>query len=192
MKDRDKHIVTLINEGKDSLALSKIYDSCFSKIKNHVRRNAGNLQDAEDLFQDGITILYRYIKTGKYDSNYEIDGFLFIICKNLWVNRVKKDQKIDYTEEIPKNGSQSWEFSDALISHEREKSIKSVFSALGDRCKELLTLVIYFDSTMKEVAEKMAFSNEDSAKTQHYKCKQKLVELVGGNMAFKNVLKDGI
>lgn len=192
MKERDKDIVALINQGKDSLAISKIYDSSFSKIKNHVKRNSGNLQDAEDLFQDGITILYRYIKNGKYDSSYDIDAFLFIICKNLWVNKVKKDQKINYTEEAPKGNTQDWEFKDALISQEREKSIKDIFSILGDRCKELLTLVIYFDYTMKEVADKMAFSNEDSAKTQHYKCKQKLVELVGGNMAFKNVLKDGI
>jgi RNA polymerase sigma factor (sigma-70 family) len=193
LKPRDKNVLELIHSGKDSKAISLLYDSSFGKIKKHIRSNGGNLQDAEDIFQDAITVLYRYIKNGKFDPNNDIDAFLFTISKNLWINTVKKNQRTEYSGDITdfKQG-----LSDAndvqLINKEREELIQNMFSIIGDRCKDILTLVIYGDHTMKDLVEKLGFSNEDSAKTQHYKCKQKLITLLGKNNAFKTILKDGI
>lgn len=188
-KIRDKSILELIQQGKDSKAISMLYDKSFAKIKNHVKNNSGNVQDAEDLFQDAVVILYKYIKTNKFDYSNDIDAFLFTICKNLWINTVKKRQKLNYSDDTNMLDSfNTLPYEQTLIDNERELLIQNSFEKLGGRCKEVLNHVIYFDVTMKELAEKMNFSSEDSAKTQHYKCKQKLIALLENNTVFKSML----
>lgn len=194
-KSRDENILALIQSGNDSKAIAILYDTSFVKIKKHIKHNSGNLQDAEDVFQDGVTILYRNIKNGKFDAKNDIDAYLFTICKNLWINNVHKNSKIDFKEDIQfaeyKNEHKTTQTA-IVFSDEREQQIKDVFARLGSKCEALLTQVVYFDATMKELVEKFGFSNEDSAKTQHYKCKQKLIETVGHNETFRKLLSDGI
>ena len=45
---------------------------------------------------------------------------------------------------------------------------------------------------MREIATEMGLSNEDAAKTQHYKCKIKLVQIYKENTSLKSVLKSMI
>ena len=42
---------------------------------------------------------------------------------------------------------------------------------------------------MEEIAVKMQFTSANAAKTQHYRCKQKLSELVEQDVILKSILK---
>lgn len=42
---------------------------------------------------------------------------------------------------------------------------------------------------MADIATEMGFKNEDSAKTQHYKCKQKLLQVAREMPGIKQFLK---
>ena len=61
---------------------------------------------------------------------------------------------------------------------ERIQIIRSCINELGDTCKRIL-MYYYFDGmSMNEIAEKLGYANNDTAKTKKYKCKKKLDELV--------------
>jgi len=187
MKASDQKIFDAIAIGQDEKAIGSLYELSFRKIRDFIRKNSGNHEDAEDMFQDAILALFKMIKSGKYNTAYDLEGFLYAVARNLWINKAKRDQR-----KLPLLDGMEWASPDTLsiLSRERDTFIQETFGRIGDRCKQLLTLVIYFDHSMKELCEKMGFPNENAAKTQHYKCKQRLIELMGHNQEFKNLLRN--
>lgn len=189
MHTKDVAIIESIRLGKDEKAIASLYDISFKKIREYVRKNSGNLEDAEDLFQDAILVLFKLIQAGKYDLKYDLDGFLYTVSRNLWINKVKRDAK---KSALPDgyDVSSNEHIYEKVLDKERSELIMNTFSRIGDKCKEILTHVVYFDFSMKDVCEKLGYPNENAAKTQHYKCKQKLIDLVGKSGEFKQLLKD--
>jgi len=189
MNARDTKIIQAILSGKNENVLQVLYDSSFRKIKEFIKKNSGKTEDAEDVFQDAVVSFYKLVKTGKFDERFDIDAFLYTAARNGWVNKVKRDSKmVEMPENIQTQTDQSGLHS--ILDKERTTIISQVFEKLGTKCRDLLTLVVYFDNSMKDVSEKLGLQNENAAKTQHYKCKQKLIELMGENASFKQLLRD--
>lgn len=77
-----------------------------------------------------------------------------------------------------------------IIDNEKKELIEGLLDKIGDRCKQILKFAIYDELSMKEIALKMNFASEDVAKSTHYRCKQKMIELVAANENTKRLFKD--
>jgi RNA polymerase sigma factor (sigma-70 family) len=171
-------ITQAILTGRGDNVLSILYKEILPKIKNLVIKNNGNEDEAKDIFQDAVIILYKQVRNGNFNSSEDLEGYIYIIAKHLWMKRVRKINKninIDQTD-IPQNLNN--EILDVYISKEKEAAIKNIMSKVGDECKELFSLVMYEKLSMKEICKKMGYSSENVAKTYHYRCKKKLAEMV--------------
>lgn len=184
----DKEILAAIRSGDDSV-LEHLYKNVLPKVKNYVARNSGNNDDARDVFQDAVVIFYKYVKQEKFDGRQDIAGFIFSISRNLWINIAKRNNRVLQINKETARINAEPDFSDELITREREEYIGKLFSALGDSCRQILLYSIYDRLSMKEIKEKMNFSSENVAKTKNYKCKQRLMELVKNNNAVREFLK---
>ena len=173
----DSEIIAAIKSGNDNEALGFLYKKSLPLIKSFVLKNGGTQDDAYDIFQDGVTAFYRYVITDKFRKEFEIQGFIYTICKNLWINKTKLDKR---TIRIDKGFEIQDEFSvlNDIISREREIEVARLLSKLGDRCEELLTYAFYQKLSAKKICELMGFANEDTVKTKKYKCKQRLLEII--------------
>jgi DNA-directed RNA polymerase specialized sigma24 family protein len=67
---------------------------------------------------------------------------------------------------------------DNLITKERESYVRNLLNELGEKCRQLLQYVFYYQLTTSEICDKMGFANEDTLKTKKYKCKQRLLEII--------------
>lgn len=189
MQYTDKEILNSIRAGKEDSALTFLYKKVLPKVKQYIKGNSGDEEEAFDIFQDAIMIFYKQVKTDKFKEEYEIAGFIYSVSRNLWINRVKqKNRSVSMPEGIHLEDSGTG-MLEGLITKEREEYIMKMLSELGDRCKELLLYSIYHKFSMKEICEKMGFSTEDAAKTRNYKCKQKLIALVKDNPSVKDLLR---
>jgi RNA polymerase sigma factor (sigma-70 family) len=176
--DSTSRIIHAIQSGEDDKALELLYQQALPKIKSFILKNAGKIEDVQDIFQDAIIVLYRYVKAGKYNENQEVAGFLYGVCKNLFYTQIKKSKKIDFNTDDVEISEDSPNQLHKLISGEKQRMIETVMDELGERCKELLTYTIFDKKSMKEIAQIMSFANEDTAKTANYKCKQRLSKLI--------------
>ena len=83
------------------------------------------------------------------------------------------DENTDATEEAA--------IAEAVEKESKIKIAEKVLTELGDKCRELL--VLFYSGTMKlkDIAAKMGYTSENSAKNQKYKClegaKRKLAEI---------------
>jgi RNA polymerase sigma factor (sigma-70 family) len=178
-----------IQRGDNDLVLGYLYKTALPKVRTYIVNNSGTREEADDIFQDAVMILYKKMKDGQAAEIENVDGFVYLICKNLWVNRVSKlnknikiDNHIDYID-------QSIGILDGIISVEKNIAFEKLFEQVGEKCKQLLVLAIYNKMSMEEIAQKMDFTSSNAAKTHHYRCKQKLAELVEKDEVLKSMLK---
>ena len=61
---------------------------------------------------------------------------------------------------------------------ERVNAIVKCVNSMGDTCRRVLTYYYFDGLSMNEIAERMEFSNSNTAKTKKYKCKQELDRIV--------------
>jgi RNA polymerase sigma factor (sigma-70 family) len=187
----DLKIIESIRNGSNDQALSYLYDKPLRKIRKYILSNNGSTEDANDIFQDAVVILFNQIINNKYKSDLDIDGFLFSVSRNLWIDKVRREKRMlnkDFTIE-----TNHTDFNDQLkdlIVKEKSAALRTVFEKLDEKCRKILHYTIYEKLSMKEISVKMGYSNENVAKSNHYRCKTYLAKLVKEDESLLNLLKN--
>lgn len=182
------NILNAILENRNQEALNELYKITLPKVKSYVLNNSGNNEDAKDIFQDAVITFFSAVKNGRFDRTKSIDGFIYTIAKNGWINKVRKDKKLKFDEGlIDENQHIGNNQLDQLITLERQESFQKVFKQLGDQCKEIMRLSIYENLPPRKIMEVLGLSSIDVTRTNSYRCRKKLKELIlanKGNLSF--------
>ncbi len=93
MKISEDQIPELIRNGKDKEVIPHLYKKVFPLVENYIRKNSGRKEDASDVFQDCLLLFYKQVIKNTFDPKYKVYGYLYRISINLWINKIKKEQK---------------------------------------------------------------------------------------------------
>ncbi|MCR6638400.1 MAG: sigma-70 family RNA polymerase sigma factor [Sporocytophaga sp.] len=190
MKISEEQIPDLIRNGKDKEVIPHLYKKVFPLVENYIRKNSGRKEDASDVFQDCLLLFYKQVIKNTFDPKYKVYGYLYRISINLWINKIKKEQRIQYLETI---GDEAFEQEPSPWDRPPERTdenvIKSLFSGIGEKCVELLTNTVYYNLLMEDIMIRMGFSSVDAVKMQQQRCKQKLIKEIENNPALADKLK---
>lgn len=176
----------LINAIKtnDSVALKALYIANYSKIESLVLNNSGTREDAKDIYQEAFIVVWHTIRNKTFipTNDSAIQGYLYTIAKNKWMDIIKssrfKKTKTTYDENIFANKSE-----DIIDLHEDELSIKKLkvimeaFKNLGQPCKELLSSFYYEKKSLRDIASHLNIT-ENTVRNKKYRCMQDLRTLV--------------
>ena len=174
----------------DKKAVETIYKENYNMVQTLIIRNNGSSEDAKDIFQEAMIVLYEKVRSGTFELNCQIKTYVFSVCRRLWLKRLQQVNR--YTTEV--NGIQDVILvEEEMEAHERrntefqlmEKSIKN----LGEPCKSLLEAYYLQQKTMQEIASNFGYTNADNAKNQKYKCLMRLKKLFF--MQYKNGNSNG-
>lgn len=158
----DKLIDLLLNK-KENIALRHLY--AYQKpVIQYIKKNQGNQQDAEDIFQEALAFFCEKIIGENFRPTSSINTYIYGVCKNLWRNQMRKkrldlaDEFTDIEDEIPFDES------------DRLNQAQQALNSLGKKCIELLELFYIQSYKMDEIAQQLGFASGKSAKNQKYKC----------------------
>jgi RNA polymerase sigma factor (sigma-70 family) len=184
----DQEIVELIRNGKSSSALNSLYRN-FPVIRKMILTNGGNKNDAEDIFQEALIILIRKIRDTDFKLTAQLSTYLFSVCRFIWSDELKKRNRPMPDEFIvAQSNFEQQEFADAIAVEHKAKLAERVLDELKDRCRELLILFYHQKMKLQDIAIKMGYNSENSAKNQKYKCleaaKSKLTEMQKSSLTF--------
>ena len=187
----DQEILHAILKGKDTEVIESLYATVLPKVKKHVCNNGGSLDDAYDVFQEAIMVFYKVVVSNRFDhEKYNIHGFLHTICKNQWINLVKKRINSQNREsKVEKDNPESTALEE-IISIERKNAMNQLFDSLGDKCAEILTLFFQQQLSLKEIALKLGNMNEDAVKVKSHRCRKLLTERIRGNQPLIELLRN--
>ena len=173
----DQRILELIQNGKDSRALAKLYKN-YHAVKKYVNSTGGTDDDAEDIFQDALLMFINKVKEPDFQLSSTISTFVYGICKNLNKERIKSKSKQKKEETEPEEDNQTKGIEEFLHEEDQFEAVDKALIKIDKKCMDILTMFYYQKLSMKVIAEKLDFSGTASAKTQKYKCLDKARKLI--------------
>lgn len=165
----------------DQQALQQLYAANYPRVESFVLNNNGTADQAKDVFQEAFIAIWRNIQLERYQpqEGASLEAYLFQVAKNKWMDYLRSGHYNKVVRMDESNFSSQQAEQAPAGEHEYLAAVKKHFKALGDNCKKILTLYYYENQSMKQIAEKMDWT-EASAKNNKYRCIQKLKELING------------
>ena len=165
----DKEIIEHLRNNKYQKATNGLYN-ILSSVKKYINTNNGTTDDAKDIFQDALVILYKNVQDKNFTLTAPLATYMLGVVKNLWLQELRRRNKIPVAV-------QQTEIAEVIVTEERNFDIaKSAFNLLGERCRKLLIMFYFKNKSYKELASFLGFGDERTAKNQKYRCLQKAKE----------------
>ncbi len=159
-------------------AIETIYKEYYSMVQSLVINNNGNSDDARDIFQEMMIVLYEKAGSGSFVLTSQLKTYIYSICRRLWLKRLLQQQK--FISEIS-NLEETIPVEEELEIHEQKNGelmmMEKAMLSLGEPCKSLLEAYYLQKKNMTEIAGNFGYTNADNAKNQKYKCLMRLKKL---------------
>lgn len=150
---------------------------------SYLQRNFSVSKDeCEDIFQDSFIILYQNAQEGKLDNlTSSVSTYFMAICRNKTMELLRTKGKYILSpvdDEIQKspiffeskiNKVLSFDNEEALIE-QKEALVREIVNNLPYPCNELLWGFYRDGLSMKDLAERYGYSNENTVKVTKHRC----------------------
>ena len=176
--NEDARILDQIRKGEEE-ALVRLYKMNEKQVGAFVLRNSGTQDDAEDMLQEALVVLWERVRTNRYEHSAKISTFIFATVKNMWLrrlSRVRREVALDLESDSTPSDERS--ALEVLINSEEAEHIAAALDKLGDPCRKLLLLYYWEEFSMEQIADQMGFANSDTVKSKKYQCKRALEKLL--------------
>lgn len=173
----DREVVLgILNNSEE--ALNRLYTGYFPMVLQFILNNNGDEDDAKDVYQESIIVVYNKIQSGDFELTSKLKTYIYSISRRIWLKKLAQQSK--KTNNIA-------EFEDVIAveedleQHEAKDlqfdKMDSALQQLGEPCKTIIQDFYINNLSMQDISEKFGYTNTDNAKTQKYKCLQRLKKL---------------
>lgn len=179
----DQRYITGLVEG-DSEVISEIYRLFYHQIEGYVKKNKGTREDAKDLFNESLKIIYLQGRD-KLELRSSFGGYLRTICQRRWINHLKRSQRFEPDIEKQAEPQDVGNVIDSLLDQERQILFRKHFNMLPERCRQILEFS-FEGLNYREAAEKLKL-NYSFVRRRGGECTQQLIESVRKDPVFKEL-----
>ncbi|GAB3499499.1 hypothetical protein GCM10027341_22930 [Spirosoma knui] len=178
----DSELLAGLADGSDD-ALTQLYRRYFPMVLHFVTSNSGNEDDAKDIYQEALVVLYEKVKSGSLELHCQLKTYLYSVGRRLWLKQLAQRSRfmVRDIEFAAENEDAIRQIDDDLIDHEERNRqfelMADSLDRLGEPCRTLLDDFYIQHLSMQEITEKFGYTNADNAKTQKYKCLMRLKRL---------------
>jgi RNA polymerase sigma factor (sigma-70 family) len=162
----------------DRKSVETIYKLYYNMVQTLIINNNGSADDARDIFQETVIVLYEKAKTGSFELTAQLKTYMYSVSRRLWLKKLQQQQKylpnvagLDETvhvdEEVESHGQRNSEF----------QVMEKALLHLGEPCRSLIEAFYLQKRSMTEIASHFGYTNADNAKNQKYKCLMRLRKL---------------
>lgn len=176
----EKEIINGIIAENDDVLLY-IYKNSYRPVRHLITTNSGNEEDARDIFQEALVILYKKLKSNNLKLYCSVSTFIYSIARLLWLKELKiRGKEVsgynDYDNYVDENSNiiKVYEYNERLSFYRR------IFEQLSEDCKKILQMVMK-SFTISEITKIMGYSSEQHTKNRRYRCKKALVNRIMQN-----------
>jgi len=162
----------------DKKAVETIYRENFNMVQALIINNNGSADDAKDIFQEAMIVLYEKVRSGSFELNCQIKTFVYSVSRRLWLKRLQQQNR--YSD--PGDSMESVvTVEEDLEAHEQRNAefdmMEKAINNLGEPCKSLLEAYYLQKQNMQVIASRFGYTNADNAKNQKYKCLMRLKKI---------------
>ncbi|WPO79352.1 RNA polymerase sigma factor [Flavobacterium sp. KACC 22761] len=145
--DNKKFILSL-KKGNEE-AFKEVYFKYYDKLKNIAKRFNSSVLTPEDFVQE--TFIRLYNKKELLNEDVLLDKQLFVICKNIIINHINRENKIMQLDTFQVEVAQ--EEIDTSVFDERSEKLHNFINQLPEQQQKIFTLHKLENLSYKEIAE---------------------------------------
>lgn len=162
----------------DKKAIETIYKENYNMIQALIINNSGSADDAKDIFQEAMIVLYERVRSGTFELNCLIRTYVYSVSRRLWLKKLQQlnryapnleslEDTVPVEEDVEENERINTEF----------QAMDKAIGSLGEPCRSLLEAYYLEKKNMQEIAQSFGYTNADNAKNQKYKCLMRLKKI---------------
>jgi RNA polymerase sigma factor (sigma-70 family) len=161
----------------DKRAIESIYKDNYNLIQALVINNNGNSEDAKDIFQEAMIVLFEKVRSGDVTLNCQVRTFIYSVSRRLWLKRLMTMNRFQVAE----GHEEMVSVDEEMEEHEKRNNdfliMEKAMGGLGEPCKSLLEAFYLQKKSMQDIASGFGYTNPENAKNQKYKCLMRLKKL---------------
>ena len=162
----------------DKNAIEADYKENYALIQHFVINNNGTEDDARDIFQEAMMVLYEKSKSEDFELTCQIRTYLYSVCRRLWLKKLQYARRMESQVD---NFDNLVQVEEDLEHHEKlarqYQTMRAAMGKIGEPCKSLIEAFYVHRKNMQEIAGFFGYTNADNAKNQKYKCLLRLKKL---------------
>jgi RNA polymerase sigma factor (sigma-70 family) len=162
----------------DKKAVETIYRDNYTMVQSLIINNNGTADDARDVFQEAMIVLYEKARSGSFELHCQIKTYVYSVSRRLWLKRLQQSRR--FGGEIMGTETVVAVEDDVEDHAKRDREFEMMEKAiggLGEPCKSLLEAFYIQKKNMQEIASGFGYTNAENAKTQKYKCLMRLKKI---------------
>jgi RNA polymerase sigma factor (sigma-70 family) len=162
----------------DKKAVETIYRDNYGMVQALIINNNGSIDDARDVFQEAMIVLYEKARSGTFELHCQIRTYMYSVSRRLWLKKLQQTKRFtsdfgDPDSVVPVED----DLEDHLKRDLEFGMMERAILGLGEPCKSLLEAFYIEKKNMQEIALNFGYTNAENAKTQKYKCLMRLKKI---------------
>ncbi len=196
-KYSDKAILNGIKNRKDSI-LEYLYREYYPQVLRIVVKHGGQEQDARDLFQEALIIIFNRLRKGDLEIKHSFHNYFIVLCRFIWFrqNNIKSAYDPDLLADestvtvrpdpdVEQEGPED-KVCEEYIENQSEKIFQRHYRKLAGDCKRVLKM-FFRKKSFREISDKMKYTGEDYARRKKYLCMQQLMKMINEDPEYKEL-----
>ena len=176
---------------RDNSVLQFVYKEYYPTVHHFIITNNGNADDAKDIFQECIIVIYRKLKDeDHFFLNSSFKTFIYSIARHLWLKHLRT---LKYEGQKINDHHKYIELKEEPFKIENEDLRMSLYQKyirqLPEDCQKILSLTAR-DVPQKEIASQLGFSSENYIKKRKHYCKEFLISKIKEDPLYQDLLDE--
>lgn len=187
----DEEIIAGLRK-RDNRVLQYIYKNSFNPVKQLVTHNAGAENDAEDIFQEALIIIFKKLKEETdFKLTAAFNTYIYSIARLLWLKHLRNFKKIEI-DPLNRDMEERIEFEEPSPVQDKDLRMaiyQRTLLKIPEDCQKILRLTAQ-DITSKEIARQLGFRSEGYVRKRRHFCKEYLVNKIKEDPDYQAMFED--
>ena len=177
---------------RDNHVLQFIYKNNFNPVKQLILHNAGSENDAEDVFQEALIVIFKKIRDEPgFSLNSAFSTYLYSISRLLWLKHLREIKKIEI-DPLNRDMEERIEFEEPLPVQDKDLRMaiyQRTLMKIPEDCQRILQLTGQ-DLSSSEIAEQLGFRSEGYVRKRRHFCKEYLINKIKEDADYQAMMMD--
>ncbi len=153
-KSNLNNLMKRIQEDRDEMAFSEIFDFFAPKINAYFIQNRIKIESSEELTQEVLSNVW--LKSNLYDSKKSaLSTWIFTIARNKKIDFFRKKSKINFKEEDIREFLYQDREVDLIEENEAKKQIERINNELDEQQKIMIKMNFFENKSHKKIADEL-------------------------------------
>lgn len=169
--------------------LHNVYHENYPSVRSYITENHGSSQDAKDIFQEGLVLIYQKVTTQEFFLDCNFHSYLFSVCRLLWLKELEK-RKTEYMDKKDVKGyldlQSDLNFDD--LEQEKYGLYQQHLRQLKPDCQSVLML-FYDGVSVRDITKIMGYTSESYTRKKKSICKEKLIQGIKSDPKYNQIIR---